>query len=143
MAKTSKQVHKDKAKKARRQKITPENKCSFCTESTCCTYVTQQIDTPRSKADFELLLWQISHAGVEIYKDEDGWFLLFQARCNHLQPNGDCGIYEARPTICREHSNEYCEFDSPAEDGFDLYFDSYDGLLAYCRKRFKRWDKSS
>ncbi|HHJ11679.1 MAG TPA: YkgJ family cysteine cluster protein [Chromatiales bacterium] len=121
-------------------KITPENKCSFCRESKCCTYVTQQIDTPRSKDDFQTLLWQVSHEGVSAYKDEDGWFLLFDSRCSHLQPDGRCGIYEQRPWVCREHDNDYCEYDAPAEEGFELHFPDYDSLLAYCRKRFKRWD---
>ena len=49
-------------------KITPENKCSFCTASKCCTYVTQQIDTPRSKDEFETLLWQVSHENVSASK---------------------------------------------------------------------------
>lgn len=53
-------------------KITTENKCSFCTGSICCTYITQQIDTPRSKSDFEHMLWQISHNNIKFYKDEDG-----------------------------------------------------------------------
>ena len=114
-------------------------KCDLCTNSKCCTYVTQQIDTPRSKYDFEILLWQVSHDGVGAYKDDDGWFVMFDARCQHLLPDGRCNIYEKRPTICRSHSNDYCEYDAPAEDGFDLYFPDYDALLQYCRKRFKRW----
>ena len=126
--------------KSRKIKITPENKCSFCHESKCCTYVTQQIDTPRSKDDFQTLLWQVSHEGVSAYKDEDGWFLLFDSRCSHLQPDGRCGIYDQRPWVCREHDNDYCEYDAPAEEGFELHFPDYDSLLAYCRKRFKRWD---
>lgn len=121
--------------------ITPENKCSFCTNSKCCTYITQRIDTPRSKYDFDHLLWQVSHENVSVYKDEDGWYLLVDARCTHLQPDGRCGIYERRPQICREHSNEYCEFDAPAEDGFELYFPTYESLLKYCKKRFKKWGK--
>ena len=121
--------------------MTPENKCGFCTNSKCCTYITQHITAPRSKEDFDLLLWQISHQNVEIYKDSDGWFLLIDSRCNHLQPGGRCGIYESRPQICREYSNDHCEFDEPAEAGFDLYFRNYDELLGYCRKRFKSWDK--
>ncbi len=115
------------------------NKCDLCTNSKCCTYVTQQIDTPKSKYDFEILLWQVSHEGVGAYKDDDGWFVMFEARCRHLQVDGRCGIYEDRPTICRSHSNDYCEYDAPAEDGFDLYFPDYDSLLRYCKKRFKRW----
>ncbi len=119
--------------------ITSDNKCDFCTGSKCCTYVTQQIDTPKSKYDFEILLWQVSHNGVGAYKDEDGWFILFEATCNHLQSDGRCGIYEDRPTICRSHSNDYCEYDAPAEDGFDLWFPDYQSLLKYCKKRFKKW----
>ena len=130
-----------KKKKSKKVKITAENKCDHCTASICCTYVTQQIDTPRKIRDFDLLLWQISHPDIHIYKDSDGWFLLFNTACRHIMKDGRCGIYDKRPFICREHSNDYCEFDSPAEEGFDLFFDSYESLDDYCRKRFKRWDK--
>lgn len=120
--------------------ITPENKCSYCTGSKCCTYITQAIDTPRAKHDFDHLLWQLSHENIQLYKDEDGWFLLINTPCIHLQEDGRCGIYEDRPAICREHSNDYCEYDAPAEDSFEVFFDGYESLLAYCRKRFKNWD---
>lgn len=121
--------------------ITPENKCSFCYNSKCCTYITQQIDTPRTKDEFDFLLWQVSHQNVQAYKDEDGWFLLFNTRCGHLQSDGRCGIYETRPQICRDYDNDYCEYDEPAEKNFEIFFDSYETLLKYCRKRFKKWDK--
>lgn len=122
-------------------KVTSENKCSFCTGSICCTYVTQHLDTPRSKEDFRQLLWQVSHQNIKIYKDDDGWTLLVEGSCQHLQIDGGCGIYEVRPEICREHTNDYCEFDAPSEDGFELYFENYHDLLKYCKKRFKSWDK--
>ena len=122
-------------------KVTSDNKCSFCTGSICCTYVTQHIETPRSKEDFRQLLWQVSHDHTKIYKDDDGWTLLVEGSCQHLQINGGCGIYNERPDICREHTNDYCEFDAPSEDGFDLYFQNYFDLLKYCKKRFKSWDK--
>jgi len=120
-------------------KFDPENKCDFCTNSKCCTYITQHIDTPRSKADFELLLWQVSHENIKVYQDSDGWFLLIDSSCSHLQPDGRCGIYENRPAICGEYSNDFCEFDAPAENGFKRYFQDYDSLLTYCRKRFRTW----
>ena len=119
--------------------ITPENKCSFCTTSICCTYVTQDIATPRSKLDFDNLLWQVSHDNITIYKEDSGWFLLIAARCSHLQDNGNCGIYAQRPNACRDYSNDHCEFDEPAEAGFSLLFKDYDSLLMYCKKRFKTW----
>ncbi|HHA18553.1 MAG TPA: YkgJ family cysteine cluster protein, partial [Methylophaga sp.] len=105
--------------------ITPENKCSHCPGTRCCQYITQQIDTPRKKVDFQLMLWQISHANVEFYKDEDGWFLMFITPCEQLLDDGQCGIYKQRPDICREYENDYCEYDASAEEGFELYFKTY------------------
>lgn len=123
-------------------KITPENKCGFCTNSTCCTYITQEMDTPRSIEDFDALLWQLAHENIQIYKDEDGWFLLVNNRCNYLLNDGRCGIYETRPQVCREHSNDDCEFNTAAgADDFERYYPDYESLLKYCRKRFKNWDK--
>lgn len=121
--------------------ITPENKCGFCTHTICCTYVTQPIDTPRSKQDFEYLLWQVSHDNIEVYQDDEGWCLLVEGRCTHILPGGGCGIYDNRPQICRDHTNDYCEFDAPSEEGFELHFRNYDELLAHCKKRFKHWKR--
>lgn len=116
------------------------NKCDFCT-ALCCRYITQEIDTPRKKEDFDVLLWQISHQGVHIFKDCNGWYLLVYTACSHLLPDNRCGIYEVRPQICREHSTEGCEKDVSIDAGCELYFDSYEALDNYCRERFKRWDE--
>jgi len=121
--------------------ITTQNKCSFCPGTKCCSYVTQALDTPRSMEDFDIMLWQMAHRNVEIYKDEDGWFLIFVSKCDFLQEDGSCGTYATRPQLCRDYSNDYCEYDEPAENGFEFYFRSYQQLDEYCRKRFKRWDK--
>ena len=121
--------------------ITPENKCGFCPGTKCCTYITQKIPGPRSISDFDHLLWQVSHQSVEIYKDSDGWYLIVNTPCGHLQHDGRCGIYADRPQLCRDYSNDFCEFDQPAAEGFDLYFRDHASLDAYCRKRLKNWDK--
>lgn len=133
--------HKDTTKKSHEIPVSTENKCGLCTNSKCCTYITQTIETPRSKYDFTHLLWQVSHENVQVYKDEGEWALLVNTPCTHLQPNGHCGIYDTRPQICREYSNDYCEYDAPAEDGFELFFDGYESLLKYCQQRFKSWGK--
>ncbi|HEY5601677.1 MAG TPA: YkgJ family cysteine cluster protein [Gammaproteobacteria bacterium] len=124
----------------KRTKVTPENKCTLCRHSICCTYITHQVETPRSMKDFDYLLWLVSHRNVSLFQDEDGWFLSAANPCLHLQPDGGCGIYEKRPQICREHSNDCCEFDGPAEEDYKKYFDSYASLDQYCRKKFKKWD---
>ncbi len=95
----------------------------------------------RSMADFDHLLWQVSHENIEAYKDEDGWFLLIRGHCQHLQAGGACGIYEQRPQVCRDYSNDWCEFDAPAEEGFTYHFRDYQELLGYCRRRFRTWEK--
>ncbi len=46
---------------------------------------------------------------------------------------------EVGATFVEIHTGCYC--DAPSEDGFDLYFENYDDLLKYCKKRFKSWDK--
>jgi len=123
-----------------RTEFTSENKCGLCPGTKCCNYITQAIDPPRSISDFDTLLWQLAHQNVQAYKDDDGWFLIFYTRCQFLQDDGRCGTYDSRPQMCRDYSNDFCEFDSPAEEGFELFFDSYDTLLKYCRNRFKTWD---
>lgn len=126
----------------REQDLTPENKCSYCQGAKCCTYVTEHIESPRSMEEFDTLLWQVSHQNIQLYKDEGSWFLLINGSCMHLLPGGRCKIYEARPQICREHSNEDCEFEQVAgENDFDLLFPDYASLDDFCRKKFKTWDK--
>ena len=122
--------------------LAAKNKCGRCTASTCCTYLTQELKTPRSLEDFDLLLWQISHRDTQVYKDEDGWFLLVNNRCRHLFSDGRCGIYATRPQVCRDHSTVDCEVDGPAvPDDFDLFFPDYETLEAYCRRKFKHWHR--
>lgn len=96
----------------------------------------------RSKSDFEQLLWQVSHEGIEAYKDASGWYLAMRCKCEHLQRDGNCAIYENRPQICRDYSNDWCELDEPAEKHFLLHFRNYAELLNYCKQRFKRWGQS-
>lgn len=117
-----------------------DNKCSFCGPSKCCQYITQKISAPRSRQDFDHLLWQVSHEKIEIFKDSDGWHLLFDTTCTHLQLDGGCGIYENRPSVCRNYSVNNCEFDGTANESWELFFSDHSSLLGYCKKRFRRWN---
>ncbi|MCP4714121.1 MAG: YkgJ family cysteine cluster protein [Deltaproteobacteria bacterium] len=119
----------------------PQEKCTRCTTSACCTYITQQIETPRSLHDFDTLVWQLNHRNVQLFQDEQGWFLLINTPCRQMREDGSCAVYALRPAICRQHENDYCEFDEPAEKSFKRYFPDAAALEIYCRKRFKRWDK--
>lgn len=118
-----------------------DKKCSKCTKSICCNSINQKIPAPKSKEDFDHLIWQVSHENINIFKDADGWFLHISSRCMHLGENGACGIYETRPWVCREYDNDFCEFDESIEDASELFFATPKKLDKYCRKRFKKWDK--
>ena len=122
-------------------KIKIDKKCSKCKKSICCVSINQKIPTPKSKEDFDHLLWQVSHDNINIFKDSDGWFLLINTRCNHLLEGGVCGIYDKRPWVCREYSNDFCEFDESIEEASELFFETHKKLEKYCRKRFKKWSK--
>ena len=118
-----------------------DQKCSKCSRSICCNSINQKIPTPKSKEDFDHLLWQVSHENINIFKDADGWFLHISTRCEHLGEAGVCGIYETRPQVCREYNNDFCEFDESIDSASDLFFSNYQNLDNYCRKRFKKWDQ--
>lgn len=122
-------------------KLTPENKCGFCKSSICCTYITQEVDTPTSIADYDTWLWMLYHQNVQFYREEKTWYLKIQNRCNNLEPDGRCGIYETRPIICREHENDFCEFDVTTEEDAEIFFATPADLEKHCRKKFKKWDK--
>ncbi len=118
-----------------------EGKCAKCKKSICCNSINQKIPTPKSKEDFDHLLWQVSHENINIFKDADGWFLHIYTPCSHLLPNGACGIYDSRPWVCREYDNDYCEYDESIAEASEYFFSTHKQLEKYCRKRFKKWDR--
>ena len=101
--------------------VTIDNKCGKCTKSICCNSINQKIPTPKSKEDFDHLLWQVSHENINVFKDADGWFLHIFTNCSHLLPGGVCSIYENRPWVCREYTNDFCEFDESIKDASELW----------------------
>ena len=115
-------------------------KCSKC-EQLCCKYITVKIPAPRTIRDFDGLLWQLAHENVQAFKDSMGWHLLIYNSCVHLNGNGKCAIYNKRPITCREHSDEACEYGSPISKTSVRFFDGFESLNRFCRKKFKTWDR--
>ena len=121
--------------------VTADNKCIKCVQSICCNSINQKIPTPKTREDFDHLIWQVSHENISIFKDSDGWFLHVYANCSHLLPNGICSIYENRPWVCREYTNDFCEYDVSIKDASELWFATHKKLEEYCRKKFKDWEE--
>ena len=118
-----------------------DQKCSKCTRSICCNSINQKIPAPKTREDFDNLLWQVSHENINVFKDADGWFLHIGTRCSHLGEGGVCNIYDQRPWVCRDYDNDFCEFDESIEEASELFFSTYEQLEKYSRKRFKKWNK--
>ncbi|HDQ03721.1 MAG TPA: YkgJ family cysteine cluster protein [Deltaproteobacteria bacterium] len=114
--------------------------CNKCKQA-CCRYLTQKISAPRSIHDFDGLLWQLYHKNVKAFCDSTGWHLLVYNPCVHLKKNGKCAIYEKRPITCRDHDAGDCEYGNPISKLSVRYFDNYQSLEKYCKKKFKTWDK--
>jgi Fe-S-cluster containining protein len=92
--------------------------CTAC--GLCCSYVAIEVDSPKSVKQATLLIWYVYHEGVSLYANDDDWMVQFETTCIHLQPDYRCGVYETRPHICREFSEQDCEVNT-GDDGHTFY----------------------
>lgn len=92
--------------------------CTAC--GLCCSYVAIEIDSPATVKQATQLLWYVYHEGVSLYVNDDEWMVQFDTTCIHLQPDYRCGVYDTRPHICREFSEQDCEVNT-GDDGKTFY----------------------
>jgi len=112
-----------------------ENKelCAGC--SLCCEYVNILIKKPGTKKGIDRIIWYLLH-GVTIRIDEDGdWTAYLSIKCKALNKQRLCSIYETRPQVCRNHSQEECD----RSDGVckDLVFEDEKQFMAYINSNKK------
>lgn len=112
------------------------DECAGC-NAKCCRYFALQIDTPRTKEDFEEIRWYLAHKRVTVFVEKRKWFLQVFNECGFLTENHGCAIYEERPLICREHPADDCEYISE-EFGHDFVFKSMRELDEYKERRFRK-----
>ena len=116
------------------QRILQHPQCAQCLPAKCCRYFSLQIDTPRTKRDFDDLLWMIAHQQVSIYIEKRKWFLMVHTQCRFLDTDTNmCAIYETRPEMCRDHSVKECEWHGPYD--FEEHFKSYEELKKWMKRR--------
>ena len=100
------------------QELSPEenaNLCAGCVK--CCTYITVQIDTPRSAWEYDQWIWALHHRGVSLYVEKpERWFLHFETVCDQLGPDGRCAIHGRHPVLCRDYDPRSCERRLPLSD---------------------------
>ena len=107
--------------------------CEHCTAA-CCHYVALPIDEPESRRDFDDIRWYLMHEGVTVFVEDGDWYLQFRARCKNLQPDFRCGIYETRPSICREYKAGDCDYGG-GEYGYDRLFTDPEQIVAFSREQ--------
>ena len=85
------------------------NLCEQC-DALCCKYFALEIDKPTTKNDLENIRWYISHQKTSVFIQNGKWYLQVKNRCNHLDRNNRCKIYENRPAICKRLDPKGCEY---------------------------------
>ena len=113
--------------------------CKKC-NAKCCKYFALQIDTPKSKIDFENIRWYIAHKKVSIFIEKRKWYLQISNKCEYLLGNNKCSIYDKRPIICKEHETSVCEYDSKDFE-YDIIFNNLDEFDLYLSNRFNKEKK--
>ena len=122
-----------KIKKRREDLQLGENLCEHCTAK-CCRYFALPIDKPDCRADFEFIRWYLLHEYAAVFVDDDAWYLIVHTSCKHLQSDHRCGIYETRPQICRDYSNDNCEYDD--DYTYDRYFETPEQIDEFTQALF-------
>jgi Fe-S-cluster containining protein len=102
--------------------------CEYCTAK-CCHYFALPIESPTELKDYEYIRWYMLHGETTIFCEDDDWYLMVHNRCDHLQGDNRCGIYETRPQICRDYSTKDCEYDD--DWVYDRYWETPEQMAEY------------
>lgn len=125
-----------------------DHPCFEC--SRCCTYVAIEIDAPTTPREYDYIEWYLYHHALAVFVDWDNkWFVSFDSRCEHLTPQGLCGIYERRPDICRDFDWRECEMHLKDDPADKLLFRTAGEFLDWLRAkrprayaRFQEWKRT-
>ena len=112
----------------KRSEVPPEKLCEFC-HAKCCQYFALPIDKPTTFAEFDDVRWYLYHERTSIFVEDGDWYLLVHNPCRALDANFRCKDYAIRPAICRDYSNQKCEYDRVAL--FDQYFETPEQIEEY------------
>ncbi len=117
--------------------ISDQDRCIQC-QGKCCSYFCLQIDTPTDYDEFEDVRWYLCHRDVNVHVDDEGdWYMQIVNRCQFLDENYACTIYDNRPLLCRKYTDDTCD-DTEHGYGYRYEFHTPDELEAYMIERFGR-----
>ena len=112
--------------------------CVEC-QAQCCRYVAVEIDTPKTKKEFDDVRWYLLHENIYVFVDhDDAWHIEFRTRCRALGDDHLCHEYADRPQICRDHGWPVgcCEFfDAP----YKVRFKTPEEYIRYLDRKKIDW----
>ena len=89
---------------------TPEENLNLCKDcSICCQYITVIINPPSTKKELDRIIWYILHESTVFIEEDGTWKVDLNRKCNALNDDGRCTVYEDRPNLCREYLQDDCE----------------------------------
>lgn len=106
--------------------------CEQCV-ALCCRYFAFAIEKPDTKRDFEDLRWYMLHEDTLIFVEKGEWYIQINRPCRALLPDNRCGIYENRPTICREYKTDACDWHGTEYD-YDHLFTEPEQIDAFAKE---------
>lgn len=112
--------------------------CAGCVR--CCSYVSVEIDKPRTPREYDQWMWALHHRNVSIYVESpESWHIVFDTVCERLGADGRCTIHGRHPVLCREYDPRSCERRLPL-NGIVAWFHDAAALEAWLReKRPRHW----
>ena len=75
--------------------------------------------------------------GVSVFVEKKKWYLQMDNKCRFLKENNQCGMYDKRPLICKEHCPSTCE-NAMGHFDHEYTFKSLKEIDTYLAKRFSR-----
>lgn len=102
------------------------NKCA----AMCCRYIALPFDEPTTREAFEEGCWFLMHEGVTLFVTEGQWYVSVATPCKQLDAEGLCAGYPARPQICRDYSDDGCDYQG-GDYEYEMFFTHPDQLAAY------------
>jgi len=103
--------------------------CDEC-RGECCRVLVIEIDTPKTRDDYEDIKWYLYHPGVSVYIDmNNAWNVQFNTKCKYLDENGRCLIYDKRPPVCKKAKVEECQKNKREVKYFFASVEEYEAWL--------------
>ena len=82
--------------------------CRHC-GAKCCHDLVMPIHKPRTADDIFELRWELQYDTVRVFIRSHRWYRIIHARCQYLDDQDRCTIYDKRPNRCRQMRPPECE----------------------------------